>query len=102
MTPLQPDAWREWFSKQLALTRRATPEGGLYVGLRLDGRVRASGMGAPPWERFVAELAPVEGATCSDDGACALASALNQPAMPRTIVRHHQTTDEQLLLCHHR
>lgn len=39
----------------------AKPEKGLYVGLRLDGRVRASGVGSPPLERFVKELAPVEG-----------------------------------------
>ena len=31
-------------TKALALHR------GLYVGLRLDGRVRASGAGAPPWQ----------------------------------------------------
>lgn len=26
-----------------------------------DGRTRASGMGCPPWARFAAELAPLEG-----------------------------------------
>ena len=40
----------------------ASPEKGLYVGLRLDGRVRASGVGSPPYQRFVKELAPVSGA----------------------------------------
>jgi hypothetical protein len=59
--PLQPAAWREWFGAQLALAPNATPERGLYVGLRLDGRVRASGMGQPPWARFAVELAPLEG-----------------------------------------
>ena len=39
----------------------ASPEKGLYVGLRLDGRVRASGTGSPPFQRFVKELAPVTG-----------------------------------------
>ena len=34
---------------------------GLYVGLRLDGRVRASGKGCPSWERIASELAPMEG-----------------------------------------
>jgi len=42
----------------------ATPEKGLYVSLRLDGRVRASGTGSPPWERFVAQLAPLSGLFC--------------------------------------
>ncbi|KAF6248578.1 hypothetical protein COO60DRAFT_1648754 [Scenedesmus sp. NREL 46B-D3] len=59
--PLQPAAWREWFGAQLALAPNAKPERGLYVGLRLDGRVRASGMGQPPWARFAVELAPLEG-----------------------------------------
>ena len=39
----------------------ASPEKGLYVSLRLDGRVRASGTGVPPFQRFVAQLAPLKG-----------------------------------------
>eukprot|EP00879_Flechtneria_rotunda_P002914 GHRR01003131.1.p1 GENE.GHRR01003131.1~~GHRR01003131.1.p1 ORF type:complete len:309 (+),score=86.80 GHRR01003131.1:246-1172(+) len=58
---LNPDAWKQWFSDQLALAPNASPDRGLYVGLRLDGRVRASGMGQPPWARFAVELAPLEG-----------------------------------------
>jgi hypothetical protein len=33
----------------------------LFVGLRLDGRVRSSGSGSPPWRRYALELAPLEG-----------------------------------------
>jgi hypothetical protein len=40
---------------------QASSEKGLFLGLRLDGRVRASGQGPPPWARFAAELAPLEG-----------------------------------------
>ncbi|KAI8465812.1 MAG: hypothetical protein J3K34DRAFT_461212 [Monoraphidium minutum] len=55
-------AYRQWFADQLAYTpAKVTSETGLYVGLRLDGRVRASGMGGAPWPRMVAELAPLEG-----------------------------------------
>lgn len=36
-------------------------EKGLYVGLRIDGRVRASGTGTPPWAKFAAQLAPLSG-----------------------------------------
>ena len=39
----------------------ATLDKGLYIGLRLDGRVRASGSGIPPWQIFAAQLAPMEG-----------------------------------------
>ncbi|KAK9817814.1 hypothetical protein WJX72_002596 [[Myrmecia] bisecta] len=59
-TPLRQNEWRDWFVEQMALAN-AKPDRGLYMGLRLDGRVRASGVGPPPWARFVAELAPVEG-----------------------------------------
>lgn len=59
--PQQPAAFAKWFEEQLALSSRSSPERGLYVGLRLDGRVRASGKGSPPWAQFVAEIAPLEG-----------------------------------------
>jgi hypothetical protein len=36
-------------------------EKGLYVSLRLDGRVRGSGSGAPPWGVLAAQLPPTEG-----------------------------------------
>lgn len=53
--------WEAWFQEQLALAKGATGAQGLFVGLRLDGRVRASGQGCPPWARFAAELAPIKG-----------------------------------------
>lgn len=58
---LRQNAWRSWFEEQLKVAQ-AKPEKGLYVSLRLDGRVRASGTGTPPWQRFVAQLAPLSGA----------------------------------------
>lgn len=59
--PLQLDGWQAWFSEQLSLAKTARPETGLFVGLRLDGRVRSSGSGTPPWRRYALELAPLEG-----------------------------------------
>lgn len=32
-----------------------------YMSLRMDGRVRGSGVGYPPWNAFVAQLPPVKG-----------------------------------------
>lgn len=32
-----------------------------YLSLRLDGRVRGSGVGYPPWNAFVVQLPPVKG-----------------------------------------
>jgi hypothetical protein len=60
------DAWRAWFAEQLALSSKATSASGLYVGLRLDGRVRSSGMGSPPWARFAMELGPITGNSMLD------------------------------------
>jgi hypothetical protein len=76
--PLQPAAWREWFGAQLALAPNATPDRGLYVGLRLDGRVRASGMGQPPWARFAVELAPLEGEQPFEQNTCFVSNRLSK------------------------
>ncbi|GAX75281.1 hypothetical protein CEUSTIGMA_g2726.t1 [Chlamydomonas eustigma] len=59
--PIRSEEWFEWFQSQLKLTSKASSSNGLFVGLRLDGRVRASGQGIPPWPRFAAELAPLAG-----------------------------------------
>jgi hypothetical protein len=59
-TPLRTDDWAAWFGQQLSASSK-TSEQGLYVSLRMDGRVRASGTGPPPWDRFIKQLAPVEG-----------------------------------------
>eukprot|EP01024_Parvocaulis_polyphysoides_P035499 TRINITY_DN3144_c0_g1_i3.p3 TRINITY_DN3144_c0_g1~~TRINITY_DN3144_c0_g1_i3.p3 ORF type:complete len:314 (-),score=39.68 TRINITY_DN3144_c0_g1_i3:1519-2424(-) len=54
------DQWRKWFDEQMALAE-VDSQNGLYVGLRIDGRVRASGKGIPPWPVFIAQLPPMEG-----------------------------------------
>lgn len=58
---VRPEEWRAWFMEQAGLAAAGT-ERGLYVSLRLDGRVRGSGVGAPPWERMVAQLPATDGA----------------------------------------
>lgn len=32
-----------------------------YLSLRMDGRVRGSGVGYPPWNAFIAQLPPLKG-----------------------------------------
>lgn len=59
-TALRLGEWSDWFSEQLKFSK-ANTEQGLYVGLRMDGRVRASGKGQPPWGLFAAQLPPTEG-----------------------------------------
>ena len=52
-------AFRKWFTDQAAAAG-ATTERGLYVGLRIDGRVRASGTGTPPFAAFAKQLPTLE------------------------------------------
>ncbi|KXZ48166.1 hypothetical protein GPECTOR_30g262 [Gonium pectorale] len=59
--PLRLPEWTAWFEEQVSYSAKAKPENGLFVGLRLDGRVRSSGSGVPPWRRYALELAPLEG-----------------------------------------
>ncbi|KAI7743595.1 hypothetical protein M8C21_000794 [Ambrosia artemisiifolia] len=56
---LTPD-WSEWLDEQKKLAN-VSPESPVYLSLRLDGRVRGSGVGYPPWNAFVAQLPPVKG-----------------------------------------
>ena len=58
----QKDGWKDWIIEQKKMANIKDPEVGVYVGLRMDGRVRASGKGIPPFDRFAEELPPVEGA----------------------------------------
>lgn len=64
-TAVGKNAWVGWFKDQLAeagVSLDRAKENGLYIGLRMDGRVRSSGVGLPPpWERFANELPPNEG-----------------------------------------
>jgi hypothetical protein len=59
------DEWRTWLQRQMGLAGvtddRMRQGGGLYLSLRLDGRIRGSGVGPAPWERLAAQLPPTEG-----------------------------------------
>ena len=58
--PLYPSEWNRWLDDQM----RAAGVGkdrGVYVSLRMDGRVRASGVGQPPWALLAASLPPLDG-----------------------------------------
>ena len=58
-SPVSIEKWRRWLDEQKK--EAGVAEGkGVYVGLRMDGRVRSSGVGVPPWERFAVELPPTD------------------------------------------
>ncbi|MCO5614537.1 hypothetical protein L7F22_068820 [Adiantum nelumboides] len=58
--PIYTTEWTRWLTeqKQLASVPADSP---VYLSLRLDGRVRGSGTGLPPWGAFVAQLPPMKG-----------------------------------------
>ncbi|CAN0897763.1 Protein LOW PSII ACCUMULATION 1, chloroplastic [Linum grandiflorum] len=60
LTPLLANEWSKWLDDQKKLAGVAD-ESPVYLSLRLDGRVRGSGVGYPPWNAFVAQLPPVKG-----------------------------------------
>lgn len=59
-SPVYTGEWTRWLreQKQLANVPADSP---VYLSLRLDGRVRGSGKGFPPWAAFVAQLPPMKG-----------------------------------------
>lgn len=72
-TALRQGDWESWFREQMKWANKK-PEKGLYISLRMDGRVRGSGVGAPPWERMSVSLPPVSGdlpdLRCMSSGHC--------------------------------
>lgn len=60
LAPVLTPEWSEWLDEQKKLAN-VSPESPVYLSLRLDGRVRGSGVGYPPWNAFVAQLPPVKG-----------------------------------------
>ncbi|KAH9785038.1 LOW PSII ACCUMULATION-like protein [Citrus sinensis] len=60
LTPVYVSEWSKWLDEQKR-TAGISPESPVYLSLRLDGRVRGSGVGYPPWNAFVAQLPPVKG-----------------------------------------
>ncbi|CAJ2651859.1 hypothetical protein L195_g018393 [Trifolium pratense] len=60
LAPVIISEWSEWLDEQKKLAG-VSSESPVYLSLRLDGRVRGSGIGYPPWNAFVAQLPPVKG-----------------------------------------
>lgn len=60
LAPIYVTEWTKWIDEQKKLAS-VSPESPVYLSLRLDGRVRGSGVGYPPWNAFVVQLPPVKG-----------------------------------------
>lgn len=58
---IQPYNKDEWFAWLRNLQKEANVTGDhLYVQVQLDGSVRSSGIGLPPWQRFCDDLASLD------------------------------------------
>lgn len=60
LLPFDVSAWSQWIDEQKKYAN-VSSESPVYMSLRMDGRVRGSGVGYPPWNAFVAQLPPVKG-----------------------------------------
>ncbi|XP_061368598.1 protein LOW PSII ACCUMULATION 1, chloroplastic [Gastrolobium bilobum] len=60
LAPVYMSEWFEWLDEQKKLAGISS-ESPVYLSLRMDGRVRGSGVGYPPWNALVAQLPPVKG-----------------------------------------
>ncbi|CAL0299634.1 unnamed protein product [Lupinus luteus] len=60
LAPVFISEWSEWINQQKKMAG-VSSESPVYLSLRLDGRVRGSGVGYPPWNALVAQLPPVKG-----------------------------------------
>lgn len=60
LTPVITSEWENWIAEQKNLAC-VPPDSPVYLSLRMDGRVRGSGVGYPPWNAFVAQLPLVKG-----------------------------------------
>lgn len=60
LAPVFVSEWSKWLDEQKKLAG-VSPESPVYLSLQLDGRVRGSGVGYPPWNAFVSQLPPVKG-----------------------------------------
>ncbi|URD94522.1 hypothetical protein MUK42_30746 [Musa troglodytarum] len=60
LRPLYTSEWAKWIEEQKTLAN-VSLDSPVYLSLRMDGRVRGSGVGYPPWNALVAQLPPVKG-----------------------------------------
>ncbi|RZR94229.1 hypothetical protein BHM03_00022891 [Ensete ventricosum] len=65
LSPLYTSEWAKFVASFFSVFHPCIRNVGLdfcrYLSLRMDGRVRGSGVGYPPWNGLVAQLPPVKG-----------------------------------------
>eukprot|EP00271_Cylindrocystis_brebissonii_P020610 TRINITY_DN689_c1_g2_i1.p1 TRINITY_DN689_c1_g2~~TRINITY_DN689_c1_g2_i1.p1 ORF type:complete len:362 (+),score=44.12 TRINITY_DN689_c1_g2_i1:140-1225(+) len=58
--PIYANEWERWLAEQMELANVATGKP-VYISLRIDGRVRGSGVGFPPFRAISMQLPPLKG-----------------------------------------
>lgn len=59
-SPVRREAWLQWLDEQKQAAQLGADQP-VYLSLRMDGRVRGSGKGCPPWERLAVQLPKTDG-----------------------------------------
>jgi len=77
LAPAAPGEWREWLD---ARAKGAGISGSTFwVQVQMDGSVRSSGAGPPPWDRLAGDLAPLDSIqTKLTDGLAAAANKFGE------------------------
>lgn len=58
LTAYAVDEWLAWIEQQKAVA--GVKGDNVYVQIQLDGTVRASGTGSPPWQKFLDDIPPLD------------------------------------------
>ncbi|GLC51467.1 hypothetical protein PLESTB_000505700 [Pleodorina starrii] len=56
LEPYAVDEWKAWVLEQKEFAGLSASEPNCYIQVQLDGTVRSSGVGSPPWRQLVDEL----------------------------------------------
>jgi len=60
LNPADIEEWSEWVSEQTKSAGITSPGDNYYVQVQMDGSVRASGAGIPPWKKFLDDIPPLD------------------------------------------
>lgn len=59
LTAFAQTEWEKWINDQKDFASLPEDERNVYIQVQLNGTVRASGRGIPPWAKFLDDLAPL-------------------------------------------
>jgi tetratricopeptide (TPR) repeat protein len=60
LTAANLEEWSSWVTEQTKSAGITSPGDNFYVQVQMDGSVRASGAGIPPWKKFLDDIPPLD------------------------------------------